>query len=181
MTTPERLERNLPSILGDLAMGPTPEYLDDVFARTGRMRQRPAWTFPERWLPMADITTDRRSRRASRSGRSAWRWPILALLIAAALVYVGPHQTRLPAPFGPAANGLIPFVSGGDIYLGDPVTGQSRLLVSGPDEESGPLISRMGHRWPLRAMWRAGPARTSGSSGSTDPTHRRSPPSRSMG
>jgi hypothetical protein len=51
MTTFTRLERNLPDILGDLSAAPTPEYLDDVFVRTGRMRQRPAWTFPERWLP----------------------------------------------------------------------------------------------------------------------------------
>ena len=50
-------------------------------------------------------------------------------------------RRRCRRPFGPAANGLIPYVSGGDIYLGDPVTGQTRVLVSGPDEESGPLTS----------------------------------------
>jgi Tol biopolymer transport system component len=141
MTTPERLERGLPSILTDLAMGPTPEYLDDVFSQTGRMRQRPAWTFPERWIPMADITT-----RQAIAPRVPFRMigvalVIIALIVGAAAVYVGTHQTRLPAPFGPAANGLIPYTSNGDIYLGDPVSGQSRLLASGPDEESGPLTS----------------------------------------
>jgi len=40
MTTPARIERNLPGILGDLSAAPTPDYLDDVFARTGRTRQR---------------------------------------------------------------------------------------------------------------------------------------------
>ena len=143
MTTPERLERNLPSILGDLAMGSTPDYIDDVLGTTARARQRPAWTFPERWLPMADITT-----RQAIAPRAPFRaigvaLVILALIIAAALVYVGSHQTRL-APFGPAANGLIPYASNGDIYLGDPVTGQTRLLVGGPDQESGAVTSADG-------------------------------------
>ena len=35
MTTPSRIERNLPGILGDLSAAPTPDYLDDVFARVG--------------------------------------------------------------------------------------------------------------------------------------------------
>ena len=74
MTTPTRIERELPGILGDLSAGPAPDYLDDVFGRTGRMRQRPAWSFPERWLPMADIT---RSRGVPVSppvaDRSRWR------------------------------------------------------------------------------------------------------------
>jgi len=58
MTTERRLERDLPQILGDLAMGPYPDYIDDVLATTAQRRQRPAWTFPERWLPM-DIVTSR--------------------------------------------------------------------------------------------------------------------------
>ena len=65
MTTPTRIERELPGILGDLSAGPAPDYLNDVFGRTGRMRQRPAWTFPERWLPMADITRSRNVDRRS--------------------------------------------------------------------------------------------------------------------
>ena len=56
MTTPMRHERELSPILADLAMAPYPDYVDNVLGRTGRMRQRPAWTFPGRWLPM-DITT----------------------------------------------------------------------------------------------------------------------------
>ena len=41
---------------------------------------------------------------------------LIAILLAAALaVYVGSRQQKLPAPFGPAANGLIPYESGGDI------------------------------------------------------------------
>jgi hypothetical protein len=144
MTTSTRLERNLPGILDDLSAAPTSEYLDDVFARTARMRQRPAWTFPERWLPMADIAS-----RPAFAPRLPWRTigvalVILALLIGAAVAYVGSHQTRLPAPFGPAANGLIPYVTNGDIYVGDPVTGTTRLLVGGPEDDFSPKYSRDG-------------------------------------
>jgi Tol biopolymer transport system component len=145
MTTPTRLERNLPGILGDLSAAPTPEYLDDVFMRTGRMRQRPAWTFPGRWLPMADIT-----RPWAFAFAPPWRLIALALvvlaLVAAALLYAGSQQRRVPAPFGPARNGLIPYDKGGDIYVGDPVTGESRLLVGGPEEDTDPSYSPDGTR-----------------------------------
>jgi hypothetical protein len=48
MTTERRLERDLPEIQGDLAVGPYPDYIDDVLALTAQRRQRAAWTFPER-------------------------------------------------------------------------------------------------------------------------------------
>ena len=98
MTTERRLERDLPQILGDLAMGPYPDYIDDVLATTAQRRQRPAWTFPERWLPM-DIATERVVTTAL-----PWRQlgvlALIALLVVSAIAaYVG-SQPRLPAPFG---------------------------------------------------------------------------------
>jgi Tol biopolymer transport system component len=141
MTTPTRLERNLPGILDDLAAAPTPEYLDDVFVRTSRMRQRPAWTFPERWLPMADITRPRAFAFAPAWRTIAVALVVLALLVAAAIAYVGSRQQRVPAPFGPAGNGLVTYETGGDIYVGDPVTGKSRLLVGGADDDHDPGFS----------------------------------------
>ena len=140
MTTPTRLERSLPSILNELSAGPTPEYLDDVFGRTGRMRQRPAWTFPGRWFPMADIT-----RTRAFAPTPPWRLIAVALVVIAvslvALIIVAGSQRPLPTPFGPARNGLIPFVQGGDLYVGDPVTGQARLVVGGPETDSVPGYS----------------------------------------
>ena len=68
MTAETRLERNLPGILDDLSAGPAPDYFDDVFAQTARMRQRPGWTFPGRWLPMADIAC-----HSTFAPRLAWR------------------------------------------------------------------------------------------------------------
>ena len=73
MTMPSRIERNLPAILEDLSMAPVPDYLDDVFGQTGRIRQRPAWTFPGRWLPMADIARVRAYAPAPPWRRAGWR------------------------------------------------------------------------------------------------------------
>jgi Tol biopolymer transport system component len=67
---------------------------------------------------------------------------LIALLVAAAFaVYVGSHRQTLPAPFGPAANGLIPFESGGDIYVGDLASGATRALATGPERDWGPGFS----------------------------------------
>lgn len=144
MTTPARLERELPSILGDLAAGPTPDYIDDVLGQTAGNRQRPAWTFPERWFPMAEI-----SSRTAFAPRLPWRTIavaliVIALLIAGTVAFIGSRQTRLPAPFGPAANGLIPYALAGDLYLGDPVTGATRSLLAGPESDWAPGFSADG-------------------------------------
>ena len=99
MTAEQRLERDLPGVLDHLAAGPYPDYIDGVLTTTARRRQRPAWTFPERWLPM-EITTS-----AAPGTRVPWRplalLAVLALLlVAVATAYVGSQQRRTPAPFG---------------------------------------------------------------------------------
>ncbi len=140
MTTERRLERDLPQILGDLAMGPYPDYIDDVLATTAHRRQRPAWTFPERWLPMVDI-----ARQPVLAPRMPWRslsvaFVIVALLLAVVAVFIG-TQPRLPAPFGLARNGLIAYDAGGDIYTADPTTGAATAIVSGPETDVAPRYS----------------------------------------
>ena len=118
MTASTRYERNLPGILDDLSAGPAPEYLDDVFARTGRMRQRPGWTFPERWLPVADIARTRAFAPAP-----PWRLIVVALLLIAlvlAALFVVGSQRKVAPPFGPARNGEIVYDSAGDLYVGEP-------------------------------------------------------------
>ena len=135
MTSQPRRERSLPALLEDLYLGPSPDYRDEVMAAVRRTRQRPAWTLPERWLPMADITT-----RLSFAPRLPLRVMglallVLALVVAGLLIYVG-SQHRYPAPFGPAGNGLIPFVSCGDLYVGDPAAGSARLLVGAPGNDA---------------------------------------------
>jgi Tol biopolymer transport system component len=165
MTTPTRLERTLPDILADLSAGPTPEYLDDVFDRTGPMRQRPGWTFPERWLPMADITRSRAFAPAPQWRLVAVALVLIALILAALLAVVGSPRPR-PAPFGPARNGLITYVSHGDLYAGDPVTGQTRALVTGSGDDAGPGYSPDGTR--LAFIRATGPAYRDGTPAPVD-------------
>jgi Tol biopolymer transport system component len=144
MTMPTRIERNLPAILADLSMAPVPDYLDDVFGQSGQIRQRPAWTFPGRWLPMADV-----ARLRAVAPAPPWRLFALGLLIlaliAAALLAAGAQRRPAP-PFGPAKNGQIVFASKGDVYAADPATGVTRLLVGGPDVDSAPGYSPDGTR-----------------------------------
>jgi Tol biopolymer transport system component len=130
MTAESRFDRQLPAILEDLYVGPSPDYRDEVLAAATRTGQRPAWAFPGRWIPMADF-----AGRLSAPVRFPFRTVavalvIIALILAGALIYTG-SRPRLPAPFGPAANGLVAYTQGVDIYTYDPRTAQSRVLVKG--------------------------------------------------
>ena len=66
----------------------------------------------------------------------------LALLIAAVVAVFAGSQPRLPAPFGLAANGVVAYASGGDIYTVDPTTGARQAIVTGPGDDYEP-------RWAL--------------------------------
>ena len=145
MTTERHLERDLPAILGDIAMGPFPDYIDDVLVGTARLRQRPRWTFPERWLPMAVVT-----RRPVFAPSFPWRTlgvlALLAILMAAALAAFIGSQRQPATPFGPAGAGLVAFESSGDIRVVDPTTGSATTVVSGREQDLGPRFSRDGTR-----------------------------------
>jgi dipeptidyl aminopeptidase/acylaminoacyl peptidase len=148
MTTPRLYERDLPVLLTDTAAERSPDYLDDVFfGRIANVRQRPTWTFPERWLPM-DIATSRVP-----TPRIPWRQlgvlALIGLLIAvAAAAYVG-SQRRLPAPFGLAGNGLLAYAERGDIFTVDPSTGTVAAITTGPDGDSDASFSPDGRKIAL--------------------------------
>ncbi len=148
MTTERHLERDLPAILGDLAIGPYPDYIDDVLVTTAHRRQRPAWTFPERWLPMDLATTP------VRGPAFPWRQlgvlAIIALLLAAALAVVVGSRPQLPEPFGPAANGLVAIATDGDIFVADPLTGEATAIVTGPEIDRDPVWSPLGTHLAFR-------------------------------
>ncbi len=143
MDRSSRADRVLAGLFDELADARTPDYLEAAIERASSRPQRPSWTFPERWLPMADITQER-----AYTPRAPWRMIAVALLVLALIVGVllvaGSQQRRLPAPFGPAANGVIPYAINGDIYVGDPVTGQSRLILGGDTTDVEPVFSRDG-------------------------------------
>jgi len=133
MTAFDQFERRLPALLDDLAVTRMPDYADVLLARTAATRQRPGWTFLERWIPMSALT-----RRLAAAPQVPLRLAVVfAILVAAAIVgaiVAGSFTPHRPAPFGPAANGQIAYVDGtGRVLVGDPVTGQSKVVVNGGD------------------------------------------------
>ena len=71
---------------------------------------------------------------------------VLVAVVAIAIVAAGANR-RLPAPpYGLAVNGLIAYAEKGDVYLGDPVTGDTRQITKGPEVDGGVYFSRDGTR-----------------------------------
>lgn len=139
MTTPQRLERDLPAILGELALAPYPDDIDDVLSTTAVRGQRPRWALPERWFPV-ELTTQR-VQGPSMPWRALGALALVTVLIASAVaLYVG-TRPRLPDPFGPAVNGLVSYERGGTIYLFDPATDTARVLTSAAEGWVDPWFS----------------------------------------
>jgi Tol biopolymer transport system component len=146
MTTSDRIQRHLPELMADLAAAGTPDYFDDLLQETARIRQRSAWSSLERWLPV-DLTLAPVSSRARPLAGLAVFLLVGLLAAAALLAYVGSRPTRLPAPFGPAGNGLMYYSSAdGDIYSVDSSGLTPKSIVAGPEVDAGPLPSRDGRR-----------------------------------
>ena len=152
MTSGRRSDRDLGAILDALVAGPYPDYVNDVLATTAQQRQRPAWAFLQRWLPMNVAT-----QRVFVPG-VPWRQvgivAMLALLAAALIaVFAGTRPRLNPAPlFGPAANGLIPFEMDGDLYAGEPITGITTTLLEGDPWDEEPAFSRDGTQIAFRRL-----------------------------
>jgi Tol biopolymer transport system component len=144
--TVDRFEGQLPEILVELALPRTPDYIDDILSQTARIRQRPGWTFPERWLPMDIVLNVPAGGR-----RVPWRalgvLALIGVLLAIAIVAGGSRQQRpLPTPFGPAANGSLVYDRDGDIYAVDADLRNERLLVGGDTKDYAVSWSRYGNR-----------------------------------
>jgi hypothetical protein len=139
----DRFQVELPEILTDIASPRVPDYVDDLLAQTAATRQRPRWTFPERWLPMGVI-----ARRPLFFPTVPWRTLVtVALLIAllAVALFVAGSQTKVPPPFGPARNGALVFGEG-DIYLRDSLSGSTKLAVGGAADDFAATFTRDGRR-----------------------------------
>ena len=157
-----RLQAELPDLLTDIAAPSVPDYIDDVLAVTAATRQRPRWTFPERWLPMGVLASERAPVRSPIPLRTLAVVALIILaLVAAGLFYVG-SQRHLPPPFGPARNGALVFGdANGDIRISDSVDGPSRLLFGGPTDDFAANFTRDG----THLVWLR---RASGTPGSPD-------------
>ena len=170
MMPSDRFDRRLPAILDEISQPRTPDYFDDLLGLTARTRQRPAWTLPERWLPMVDI-----ARQPAFARQVPWRpiavLALILLLLAASLAFVIGSRHPLPAPFGPARNGLVAYAKAGDIYTADPVTGEATAIVTGPETTCSPVCSLDGTRFAFERRWATARVRGTGSSspGQTEP------------
>ena len=122
-----------------------PEHLERVLDETSRRRQRPAWSILERWLPM-DLTTRATAVAPPRIGRLLLVGLVILALALAAVVAVGTHPRRVPAPFGPADNGVLVYAADGDVIAYDPVSSTSTVLIRGVDEDGNPIVSPDGTR-----------------------------------
>jgi dipeptidyl aminopeptidase/acylaminoacyl peptidase len=143
MNRPDRVETALTAWFNETAMPQTSDSLDDILWQTARSRQRPAWTFLERWIPV-DIAMSR--VRAPMGARYVALLVILILITAIATALAG-AQRRIPTPYGPANNGVIAFTTAtGDIVTGDTLTGAISLIVGGPELDSSPVFSPDGTR-----------------------------------
>jgi hypothetical protein len=142
----------LRAALGDVGGSAPPDYLTDVVAQAGRTRQRPAWTFLERWLSM-DVALRRQG-----VPRTVVVFAVLSLLVAlfaAGVVYIGSILThldrppRLPATLGAWERVLIetPSVTGRVASLA--VSPRGLLAAVGGDEPARLVVSTDGRNWTL--------------------------------
>lgn len=146
MTPIEPFEDRLSGGLDELARPLSSDYLPDLLLRTRRVRQRPAWTFPERWLPMSVI-----ARRAPGTSFHGLRVALglgvallLALIIAIGMLLAS--GSAPPAMVAGPQNGLIAYGADDDIWVADADGGSPRVLVGGPTVDAGPWWSRDGTR-----------------------------------
>jgi Tol biopolymer transport system component len=142
MTARHDTDRVIALWLTEIAPEGHVDYLDETLGALDRVRQRPVWASPGRWLPM-QMTLPRVV-----VPRAAPYLALLALLLIGLLVAlaIAGAQRRVPAPFGPAANGLVAYSKGGDIYTVDPTTGARHAIVSGAATDQSPAFSRDGTR-----------------------------------
>lgn len=144
------LDRRLTAWLDEDAQVAAPDrLLSEALARTHGVRPRPGWRITERWIPM------RVSMALAVIPRAVLLMlALLALLALAASAYVvgSPGPSPLPAPMGPARNGLLAWDSGGDIWVSRTDGSDRRRLTSGPERDVSPIWSRDGTRI---AFWSA--------------------------
>ncbi len=108
----------------DAQVRPPDQLLDKVLDRTRGARRIPRWLVLERWIPV------QLTMRFQAVPRLA---PILVviglLLLATAVALVVGSSNRVPAPFGPASNGLLAFDTNAAILVANADGTDSRPLV----------------------------------------------------
>jgi Tol biopolymer transport system component len=146
MTADDRFDRTLPAWLRDDAAHRVTDHLDEVLRVTATTRQRPAWSSLERWLPV-DTTLRPRLFNLPSAGRLVLVAALILALVGLLIFAVGSRQQRLPAPFGPARNGIFVTSRDGDLFTVDPSTASGSPLVLGSAFDFSPAFSRDGTKF----------------------------------
>jgi dipeptidyl aminopeptidase/acylaminoacyl peptidase len=136
------MERSLTAWLD--AHASTPTYLAETMARTRVTRQRPAWTFAERWIPMQ--LTLRRPIALPPAFAYLAVLVLLALAAIAGAVLLSGALPRHASPFGLATNGLLAYDSGGSIFIVRPDGSAPVRLATTAAKVSDPAFSPDGSR-----------------------------------
>jgi Tol biopolymer transport system component len=141
MNRTEQLERDLRSWFAETAVPSNQDYTEEILIETAGIRQRPRWTFVSPLSrPMNDAMLG--LRRGTPPRQMLIGLALVGLLLLGLVAaYIG-SRPRLLAPFGPAANGLVAYEKGGDIFTVDPATGERRPVSVGPEVDHAP-------RWSL--------------------------------
>ena len=129
------------------AAAPTrePEHLlGAVLERTSRTRRRAAWRIPERWIPMTTATA--RVTPGARLPLPAMAVGVLLILalVAGLVLFAGSRPKPLPAPFGPAGNGILAYAVDGTILSIDPGTSRTSTITSTAAGAIAPAFSHDG-------------------------------------
>jgi Tol biopolymer transport system component len=125
----------------DSQVRPPEQLITATLQRTARTRPLPAWRLPERWLPLATL-----AMRRPAVPRGAYVFLVVALLlvavVAAIILTVGAHKA--PPLIGPAGNGRIAYVAGGQLYSANPDGTNVQQLTHGPVLINAPAFSNDG-------------------------------------
>lgn len=153
MSAPDGLDRRLTAWLGDDAPAGEPEgLLDAVTRELARSDRTPGWAISERWLPMQ---TRARLGALPRAAIMLATIGLLAALLTSLVLGSGSSPSLdpvLPPPWGPAANGLIAYDAGADIWVMGPDGSDPKQLTSAPTMDFEPSWSPDGQ---LLAYWEA--------------------------
>ena len=98
MTPSDRLSARLTAGLTDLAGTSAPDYRNDILRQVARTRQRPAWTFPERWIPKMLVANSRVPGRPLGQTRMLLLIAAITLALVAGIVVAGARLLQPPLP-----------------------------------------------------------------------------------
>ena len=144
MTSNDDMDRRLAAWLDEEAAPRAPVALTEAFTDgVGKKRQRPGWATTEGWISME---TRAQFGAVPRAIIVLATLALLTALAAGAIAIGASNGPKLPDPFGAAGNGLIAFVSDGDIYVVEPEGSGLKPITSGPGVEDIPVWSRDGTR-----------------------------------